>query len=451
MSENRGTFGGILGTIAVVGGSVVGLGNIWRFPYMAGENGGAVFILLYFCMSLFISVPIMLSEFTIGRAGQGNSMASFRKLSKNRLWQIVGIMGMLTAYIIMSYYAVIAGWSLDFIYESAAGNMMGHSPEELSTAFTSFISSGTKPILWSLLFLVLSCGILVFGVTKGIEKANKILMPLMVIILVGMVLNSLSLPGWGEGVNFLFEPDFSKLTWGVALKALGQSFFSMSLGMGAMIVYGSYIKRTENVYRIAGIVAISDVTIAILSGLAIFPAVFTYGIEVTSGVELVFLTLPNIFNQMVGGYYISIAFFLLLFFAAITSSVSLIEVVIAFISEELKIKRIQSTAIAFVLIAVVSILCALSQMPDSPISLFGMTLFDFNDMITSIFIMPLCALAIVFFVGWFLSRKVVFSELSSNGRYPYSKLIKFNYFMIRYIVPCVIILLFVSGVLSLFA
>ncbi len=452
MQENsRGTFGGILGTIAVVGGSAVGLGNIWRFPYMAGENGGAIFILLYFLMSIFISVPIMLSEFTIGRAGQGNSMASFRKLSNNRLWQIVGIMGMMTAYIIMSYYAIIAGWSLDFIYESAAGNMMNHTPESLSTAFHAFISSGMKPIMWTLLFLVLSCGILVFGVTKGIEKANKILMPLMVIILVGMVVNSVTLSGWSEGVNFLFEPDFSKLTWGVALKALGQSFFSMSLGMGAMVVYGSYIKRTENMYKIAGIVAISDVVIAVLSGLAIFPAVFTYGIEVTSGVELVFLTLPNIFNQMAGGYYISIAFFLLLFFAAITSSVSLIEVVIAFISEELKIKRKHSTVIAFILIASIAILCALSQMPDSPIKLLGMTLFDFNDMITSIFIMPLCALFIVIFVGWFLSRRVVISELSSDGLFSYTTLIKFSYFMIRYVVPCVIILLFVSGVLTLFA
>ncbi len=434
----------------MVGGSVVGLGNIWRFPYMAGENGGALFILLYFLMSIFISVPIMLSEFTIGRAAKSNSMGAFRRLSKNRLWQLVGFAGILTAYVIMSYYAVIAGWSLDFIYESAAGNLLGQTPEALSAAFNSFIADGTKPIMWMAIFLVLSCGILVFGVTKGIERANKVLMPLMVIILIGMVLNSVTLSGWSEGVSFLFHPDLSKLTWGVALKALGQSFFSMSLGMGAMIVYGSYIKRRDNLYKIAGIVAVSDLSIAILSGLAIFPAVFTFNIEVTSGAELVFLTLPNIFNQMAGGYYVSIAFFILLFFAAITSSVSLLETIIAFVSEEFKVRRLWATIITFVSTAIIGSLCALSQMPDSAIKIAGYSLFDFNDILSSTFIMPLCAVAIVIFVGWFLSRKVVISELTSDGLYPTNRLVKASYFLIKYIVPAVVILLFVSGVATLF-
>ncbi|MFI3331989.1 MAG: sodium-dependent transporter [Rikenellaceae bacterium] len=451
MQENRGTFGGILGTIAVVGGSVVGLGNIWRFPYMAGENGGAVFILLYFFMSIFISLPIMISEFSIGRSTQSNSLGAFRKLSKNRGWQLVGFLGVFTAYVIMSYYAVIAGWSLDFIYKSASGSMLGQSPEALSTAFSNFVSSGTGPIAWMGLFLLLSCAILVFGVTKGIERANKVLMPLMVVILLGMVFNSSTLDGWKQGVNFLFHPDLSKLTWGVALQALGQSFFSMSLGMGAMIVYGSYIKRSDSLFKIAGIVAVSDLTIAILSGLAIFPAVFTFGIEVTSGAELVFLTLPNIFNQMAGGYYVSIAFFLLLFFAAITSSVSLLETIIAFITEEFKIKRVYSTIITFVTTAIIGSLCALSQMTDSKIQIFGMSLFDFNDTLSSIFMMPLCAIAIVIFVGWFLSGKVVLGELSSDGRFAYPRLIKFTYFMIKFIVPVVVMLLFISGVITLFA
>ncbi|MFI3249022.1 MAG: sodium-dependent transporter [Rikenellaceae bacterium] len=451
MQESRGTFGGMLGTIAVVGGSVVGLGNIWRFPYMAGENGGAVFIILYFMMSLFISVPIMLSEFTIGRAGRSNSMGSFRKLSSNKWWQVVGFMGTITAFIIISYYAVIAGWSLEFVYSSATGEMIGQSPEALGATFDNFVSSGDGPIKWSILFLVLTSGILVFGVTKGIEKANKVLMPLMVVILIGMVINSFTLSGWSDGVSFLLKPDFSKLSWGVALKALGQSFYSMSIGMGIMIVYGSYIKQKENFYKIAGIVAVSDVTIAVISGLAIFPAVFTYGIEVTSGAELVFLTLPNIFNQMAGGYYISIAFFVLLFFAAITSSVSLMETVIAFISDELKVKRIYATAISLVLISVASIFCALSQMPDSQITVLGMSLFDFNDTITSIFIMPICAILIVVFVGWFLSRKIVFDELSSEGHYTNNKLINLSFFMIRYVVPVVVTLLFISGVITLFA
>ncbi|MFI3330614.1 MAG: sodium-dependent transporter [Rikenellaceae bacterium] len=448
--SKRSTFGNIFGTIAVVGGSVVGLGNIWRFPYVAGENGGAAFILVYICMSLFISIPIMLTEMSIGRAGQSNAMGSFRRLSKTRAWQGVGLLGVITAFIIMSFYSVIAGWSIKFFAESVSDGFAGKSPNEIESAFTAFISSGWKPISLALLFIVMSGAIIMGGVTKGIEKANKILMPIMAIILVGMVIKSTTLSGWSEGTKFLLNPDFSKITWSVALQALGQSFFSMSLGMGAMIIYGSYIKKKSNMFKIAGMVAISDVTIAVLSGLAIFPAVFTFGIEPASGPQLVFITLPNVFAQMSGGYILSIVFFVLLFFAAITSSVSLIEVMVSFVHEEFRIKRVQATLIIMIALALISSACVMSQMPGSTIRVIGLDLIDFNDKLTSVFLMPVGALFSMLFGGWVLSRKSLFNELSSNGLFKHDTLIKITYFLVKYIIPAVILLLFITETIKFF-
>lgn len=441
--RKRSTFGNRFGTVAVVGGSVVGLGNIWRFPYVAGENGGAAFIIIYIIISLMISVPIMLTEFSIGRYSRRNSMRSFKKLSDNPLWQGVGFMGIATAFIILSFYSVIAGWSLEFLRESVAGTLTNSSPEQIKNNLDTFIASGWRPALWTVAFVVSSCTIVGLGVTKGIERANKVLMPLMVIILVGLAINSFSLSGFKEGVDFLLRPDFSKITWSVGLEALGQSFFSMSLGMGAMITYGSYIKRSENMFKVAGTVAISDVTVAILSGLAIFPAVFSFGISPTSGPDLVFITLPNVFAQLSGGYIISILFFFLLFAAAITSSVSLVEVIVAFVSEEFRISRLKAVILATVSVTAVALMCSLSQVPDSALTIAGYNLFDVADNLSSIVLLPVGAILIIVFAGWVMDKDIFRNELTSRGHHG-TTLYPAVRTMVRYVIPIVIAMLFLS-------
>ena len=279
----RGSFGSRFGTVAAVGGSVIGLGNIWRFPYVAGENGGAAFILIYLATSFLISIPIMLSEFSIGRSTRRNPMRAFNKLAPGSKWKLVGYMGILTAFVILSFYCVIAGWAFEFLKESVFNQFNGRSADQIRDSFNGFVASGWKPVIWTFLFTVASAGIVLSGVEKGIERYTKILMPMLFVLLLGMAVNSLTLDGAQAGIEFLLKPDFSKITGTTVLQALGQSFFSMSLGMGAMITYGSYLRKNENMPRVGAMVAFSDITVAILSGLAIFPAVFSFGISPTSG------------------------------------------------------------------------------------------------------------------------------------------------------------------------
>ncbi len=429
--------------MAAVGGSVIGLGNIWRFPYIAGENGGAAFILIYISISLLISIPIMLSEFTLGRSTKRNSKRAFQKLAPGSHWNWVGYMGILCSFIILAFYSVIAGWALDFIKESLLNNFAGKSPAEINASFTSFVDSGWRPIVWAVIFIVATAVIVLAGIEKGIERYSKILMPLFVVLLIGLVINSLTLPGAREGITFLLKPDFSKVTGNTILQALGQSFFSMSLGMGCMITYGSYIKKNENMFKVGGMVAISDVSIAILSGLAIFPAVFSFGINPTSGPELVFLTLPNIFAQMTGGYFISIIFFTLLFLAAITSSISLFEVSTAYFSEEMRLGRRKAVLLVGGTTIITSTLCALSQMPGSKLTILGHNLFDTFDSLSSNIMMPLGGLLIVLFTGWVLSPSKFKNELT-NQQTCGLRLFPIVRFLIRFVIPVVILLLFLN-------
>ncbi len=439
----RSTFGSRFGTIAVVGGSVIGLGNIWRFPYMAGENGGAAFILIYITVSLLISVPIMLSEFVVGRTTKRNAMRAFKKLSGSPAWSMVGYLGILTAFIILSFYCVIAGWATEFIRESVAGSFMHLNATEIGESFNNFVASGWRPVIWTLIFILFTSLIVSFGIEKGIERFNKYVMPLMLLILIGMCIHSFFMSGFREAASFLLRPDFSKVSLGTVLQAAGQSFFSLSVGMGIMITYGSYLKKGENMFRVAGTVAVTDVGIAILSGLAIFPAVFSYGISPTSGPELVFLTLPAIFSQMPGGQFIAILFFFLLFSAAITSSISLMEVAVAYVTEEFRMRRRPATLIITGLLAITSTLCALSQMPSSTLRVAGMNLFDLFDRVTSTYMLPLGGLLIVLFAGWALNEKLFRHELTTDGLHGVH-LYRPVRFMVRFVIPVVIVILFFS-------
>ena len=441
----RGSFGSRFGTIAAVGGSVIGLGNIWRFPYVAGENGGAAFILIYLSISFLISIPIMLSEFSLGRATRRNAMRAFSKLAPGTPWKLVGYMGILCAFIILSFYCVIAGWALEFLRESVTDSFRGQSPAQIAAGFDAFVASGWRPILWTVVFIAASAGIILSGIEKGIERYNKILMPMLFLLLLGMAINALTLDGARECVSFLLKPDFSKITGTTVLQALGQSFFSMSLGMGCMITYGSYLRRDENMFRVGGMVALSDITVAVLSGLAIFPAVFSFGISPTSGPELVFLTLPNVFAQMTGGYIISIVFFTLLFLAAITSSISLLEVVVAYLSEEMRISRTKAIACTACTVAVTGTLSALSMMPGSSLTVGGQNLFDLCDNLSSNVLMPLGGLLIVLFTGWVFKPARFRKELTGDFRYG-ERLFPFVRFMVRFVIPVVIAILFLNRI-----
>lgn len=441
--KKRSTFGSTFGTVAVVGGSVIGLGNIWRFPYIAGENGGAAFILIYICVALLISVPIMLSEFSIGRAAQSNSMRAYQKVSGKRKWQAIGYLGIATAFTILSFYSVIAGWALEFIKESFTGEFMAMSSAEIKGNFDAFVATGWQPILWIALFVAGTTVIVGSGIEKGIERFNKFAMPLMFLILVVMAVNSVTLSGFKEGATFLLKPDFSKVTIRTVLTAMGQSFFSLSLGMGIMVTYGSYIRKGRNMFGIAGTVTLADTCIAILSGLAIFPAVFTFGISPTSGPELVFLTLPNIFAQMAGGQIFAAMFFVLLFAAAITSSVSLLEVVVAWVHEEFGLKRPAATIVAGAATLGVAVLCALSQMPGSSISIAGLDLFNFFDKITSLYMIPIGGLLVVIFVGWVVKKSLVRNEMTTYGRYG-TGLFDIIYPLVKFIIPVIMAVLFLN-------
>ncbi len=442
--EKRGSFASKFGVVAAVAGSAVGLGNIWKFPYMVGENGGSAFIIIYLLITLLITTPVLLAEMTLGRAAGQNVLGTFRVLApRQKGWQGIGYLGLLTTLVILSFYAVIAGWSLAFVKESLVGGFMGKDVGTITSEFNAFIAGGWQPVLWAVGFLLLTCLIAGGGLQKGIERASKLMMPLLVVLLVVLAVRSLFLEGFGESVSFLMKPDFSKISGSTVVAALGQSFFSLSVGMGAMLTYGSYVKREENLFSVVGTVVTADVMIALLAGFAIFPAVFTFGINPTSGPDLVFLTLPSLFAQMSGGQLMSILFFVLLFFAAITSAFAMLEVIVAWLSEEFGMKRRGAVAVSFVVLSALAVVCALSQMPTSSLRIAGKNIFDTFDSFSSNVMLPLGGLAVVIFAGWVLDKKVFKDEVTNGGRvgmrlYPVLRL------LLRYVVPVALAIMFFS-------
>lgn len=443
--ENRGTFGSKFGAIAAIAGSAVGLGNIWKFPYVAGENGGAAFLLIYIGITLLISIPVLLAEFAIGRRGRSNAFRSFiNVLPKKKGWAAIGILELIGAMFILSFYCVIAGWSLEYIWQSATGGFQGMTQVQMDDRFNNFVACGWRPIAWMVVFLLMNACVLGMGVTKGIERCSKFMIPALFCILVMLAGVNLWQPGFAEGAAFILTPDWSAVTGQTIIKALGQSFFSLSIGMAAMITYGSYIQRQESLVSVSVIVSLATVLMAVLAGLAIFPSVFTYHVPVASGPDLVFKTLPPLFAELPGGYVISILFFVLLFFAALTTSLSIMESLVSFFTEELHIKRVGALGIGFALILVCSTLCALSQMPDSSITIGGMSLFDWTDTFSSNWILPIAGLGCVVMMGWFVPKSEVEHELTSSGKTPLW-IFKFVLFMMRFVCPVVILFMFLTG------
>lgn len=444
----RNTFNSKFGTIAALAGSAVGLGNIWKFPYIAGENGGAAFLVLYIIISILISVPVMLSEFVIGRRGQSNTFRSYINSSGKKGWGAIGGLSILAGMIILAFYCVIAGWSLEYIYLSLTRNFATMTPDEMSSLFSNFVNSN-RPIMWTLVFLGLNCLILSFGISKGIERCSKFMIPALFVILLFIVAISFTLPGFSEGADFFLRPKWSEVTWQTVIMALGQSFFSLSLGMAIMTTYGSYIKKDQSLVSASLIVTGATVLMAILAGLAIFPSVFTHHMEVTAGPGLVFVSLPPLFAQMPAGNIVSLLFFVLLLFAAITSSFSLLEGGTAYVSEEWKIKgkpigRIPALVILFVILGVIAVLCALSQKTDSVLLVNGKTLFDFMDETTANYLLPIGGIAACLLVGQLMPRDIVFNELTSEGKFS-ATWVRFFYWLARYLCPIVIFYMFING------
>lgn len=457
-ASNRGTFGSRFGFIAAAAGSAIGLGNIWRFPYVTGQNGGGAFLLIYLFFILAIGIPVMLSELVIGRKTQQNPFGAFKTLKPNQPWFLIGIMGILAAFFILAFYGAVGGWTLEYLFQSVQNGFAGKTTAQLSENWELFQAGTWRPVMWQLLFMAVTMYIVLSGVEKGIEKYARILMPVLLVIIVIISIRSITLPGAGKGLAFLFKPDFSKLSnpdkflginYDIILSALGQAFFSLSIGMGTLITYGSYMKKSSNLGSSAVIVSFADTFIAILAGVAIFPAVFAFGIEPGEGQDLVFKALPNIFLQMKGGYIFALMFFILLTVAALTSSISVLEVVVAFSIEQLKISRRKATLIAGSLISFLGALCALSW---SGYAInFGEDLHFFGllEIIATKFFLPLGGLAIVVFLGWFHNKKSTMEELSNKGtiRIWYFKI---YLFIIRYLAPLAIVALFINILIDIF-
>ncbi len=442
--KKREHFGSKIGIIAAAAGSAVGLGNIYRFPCVAGENGGGAFLIVYLGIVLALGIPMMVGEFVIGRRSQKNPVGAFKALAPDaKGWPLIGYMGVLCGFIILAFYTTVAGWTLESVYKSVINYYHGKDLATIEQGFNDSINLTVRPLLWQAVFIFISAFVIAKGISKGIEKYSKILMPVLVIILIVLCVKSLMLPGASEGAKFLFKPDFSKIDSKVLISALGQAFFSMSLGMGALITYGSYVSRKDNIVTTSLMVGLSDTFIAILAGIIIFPAAFSFGIRPEAGPSLAFNTLPMLFNQMKGGYFFCLIFFILLVIAAWTSALSLLEVVVSYMTEELNLLRRKATIYSSVGVFIISILAAMSLHDGSGLTIFGFTVFDGLDKITSMVLMTLGGLLTVLFLGWKI-KKQDFEDEFTNGGTVNKRLNKIFYFIIKYLAPVAIAVIMVS-------
>ena len=420
----RANFGSKLGVILATAGSAVGLGNVWRFPYMVGENGGAVFIIIYVACVVLLGIPCMISEFIVGRHGQANTARAYRKLAGRTPWALIGYMGVLTGFLITGYYAVVSGWCLQYILASLIGHLQG-DPEYFKTYFAELASDPVKPVLWTVIILGVTYLIIEHGVRDGIERASKMLMPTLFILLLIIVGASCMLPNADKGIEFLFKPDLSKLTGDVFLGALGQSFYSLSIAMGCLCTYASYFSKYTNLTKSASQIAFIDCMVAILAGLMIFPAAFSVGVNPDSGPSLIFITLPNV--------------------AALTSLMSLHEVSTAFIHEELMVSRKKAALIVTILTSIIGAFCSLSLGAVDGLVVFGKSLFDWFDFITGQIFLPIVGFLTCIFIGWFVPHHIVKEEFTNSGELKsqsYVRLFHIFIFLVKYVCPLAILLIF---------
>lgn len=444
MKKGRGQFVTKLGVIAATVGSAVGLGNIWRFPYEAGVNGGGAFLVVYLLCVFVIGVPAMIAEFSIGRASHSNARNAFRALKPGGRYHYVAYLGILGAVLILSFYSVVAGWIVEYLYQAAAGGLSGLSAGELARAFGEFTADPVRSVLWTLLFLAVNHIVTSRGVERGIERVSNVLMPLLFLILIALCVKSLTLSRATEGLNFLFNADFSKLTPGVVLGAMGQAFFSLSLGATVLMTYASYFSDSTPLVRSATVIAALDTVVALLAGIIIFPAVFSFGLEPTAGPKLVFETLPAVFLQMPGGSLWLVAFFALLFFASLTSTISMSETAISFLSEERGLSRGAATGVTTGVAMALGAVCALSFGVLGGLKIFGLTVFELFDFVASNIILPIGGMGCSLFVGWVVDRKIVDAQLTNFGQRRITLAAPIRFCM-RFVAPVCIALIFLYG------
>ena len=441
--QNRATFGSKLGVIMATVGCAVGLGNIWRFPYMLGQNGGAAFLAVYILCIILLGLPVMLSEFFIGRHTRKNAAGAFKVLAPGTKWSLIGYNGVLASFLILGFYSVVAGWTLEYMLQAVTGSLSDKAPEAFAQDFKLFSTGIFRPIFWTVAFIGLTHFIVVSGVKEGIERTSKVMMPMLFFILLALCIRSVTLPNASEGLYFLFKPDFSKITSAVVLSAMGQAFFSLSIGMGCLITYSSYFSKDTKMQITALQVTILDTLVAVMAGIMIFPAVFSFGIAPTAGPELVFITLPNVFQQLPMGAIWSLVFFLLLALAALTSTISLHEVATAYVHEEYQITRTKAAWFVSGGVMVLGILSSLSIGIWKEYTLFGLTFFDLLDYLTAKIMLPFGGMLICIYLGNRVDRKILKEELTNKGTVPFYFFNTYAFFM-KYIAPIAIGMIFLN-------
>lgn len=448
---NRDSFGGRWAVIMALAGSAIGLGNIWRFPYVAGQNGGGAFILVYIIATIILSLPIFFAESIIGRRSGANCRGAMKKLASGTRWHLFGLLSVITPILIVSYYSVVGGWSLDYLFKALTLSFT--TAGDYVPSFGVFASSTREPLLAHTAFLLLCVLILVGGIRKGIGRVSKFGMPILFLTIVAIAIYSLTLPGAGAGAGYLLKPDFSKISAHTCLEAIGQSFYSLSLGMGIVITYSSYVKKEENLLMVGAGTAVSDLFFAMLSGLAIMPAVFAAGIAPGSGPGLIFDTLPYIFSSMSESLplvtpIVAVLFFLTVLFAAVTSAVSLLEVGVAYLSEEFHMRRRKAITIVALFVWIAGGLCSMSLGQLSGIKIFGLNIFDALDKFCSNILLIAGGLLCVIFVGWKMKREDVRDEFTNGGQKKLnSRVFGAVYFVIRYLAPLTVLAIFASNII----
>jgi len=447
MAEQKISIHGVWGSrwtfILAATGSAVGLGNIWKFPYITGENGGGAFVLVYLLCIALVGIPIMMAEVLLGRQGRQSPINTMRELVRetgaNKGWQLLGWMGAIAGFLILTYYSVIAGWSLNYIYEVGVGTFNGKDGAQVGSIFDELLANPKKLLFWHSLFMVLVTVIVAQGVIKGLEKAVRTLMPLLFLLLILLVGYAVNTGSFGQGFAFLFNVDFSKMSWTAALTALGHAFFTLSLGMGAIMVYGSYMPKKASIGGTVLMVAALDTLVALVAGLAIFPIVFSNGLEPGAGPGLMFITLPHAFGNMGFGQLFGALFFVLVSFAALSSGISIIEPAVAWVVERFKVNRGLATAMLCFLAWFVGLGTVFSFNLWAEFKLAGFTFFDVLDFLTANIMLPLTGFFIALYVGWVLSQRRVAGELAmqSSGLYSLWR------FALRFLAPLAVLAVFV--------
>ena len=448
MEQKREKFSSSFAIFFATLSSAVGLGNIWMFPYVVGENGGAAFIIVYLGCVLLIGLPTLISEFVVGRGSRKNVCGAISQVTDKKRFKLIGYISVLSAYCMLFFYTVVVGWVYSYVFKAITGGLNGVTADKAAEIFNNTSLGPISPIVWQLIVLVVVGAILGFGVKSGIEKLTKVFMPLLIILLTLCVFTSLTLPNSHSGIEFLLKPDFSKVTVSVVLSALGLAFFKLSVGTGAMVTYGSYFTEDNNLIGTAGKVALADTAVSLLAGLAIFPAVFSFGLAPSEGPGLLFNTVPLIFANMPGGSVLSVIFFSLTAMAGTMATISLLEVLTALFTEELKVSRKKAIIINVIVVILVGSLAALSANPDGllgNVSIFGFTIFDALDKLVSNILLPINGLLVIILLGHFVSNKFIVEQLTNKGTLKNQKLVNVLIFIIKYVTPVLISIVFIES------